>query len=233
MFLKFLHFPPQSHHGLSSVTEINMSRREETAALESDPASIASSSPLPDTTLTGDLLLYVGIYVKSFVDVGEGDFKWAFIVAPVNEKPDSKGQKYWMAKVRDFMGHTSVRGCKEGALINLRDEKDLLCRILLAEIEDMEKLQNVMYLTRSPKVIMEDMKWESMYWIRGMLGKLMREGCLRRGLVAWDVVAEEGIEMAETRVKYNETHEMPKGSETWTLNLLNREKSDVSMELSW
>ena len=195
--------------------------------------SIASSSPLPDTTLADHLLLYTGIYIKSLVDVGEGDYKWAFIVAPADEKPDSKGRKYWMAKMRDFTGLTTVRGCREGALIDLRDEKDLLCRILLAEIGDMEKLHNVMSLPRLPKIIMEDEKWDSVCWVRGMLGQLMREGCLKGGLVAWDVVAEEGFEKADNRVKFNEKHAMPKGSGPWTVNLLNREESDVSVKCLW
>ena len=167
------------------------------------------------------------------VDIGEGDFKWAFIVAPANGKPDSKGQKYWMAKVRDFAGLTTVRGCREGALIDLRDEKDLLCRILLAEIEDMKKLHMVMSVPRLPKAIMEDMKWESVCWVKGMLGQLMREGCLKRGLVAWDVIEDEGYEMAENRVNSTEKHALPKGFDTWTVDLLNREESDVSIECLW
>lgn len=219
-----------------------MSRREGTEALISDTSlasagaftgPIASSNPLPDATRAGHLLLYIGIYIKRVVDVGEGDFKWAFIVGTANEKPDSKGQKYWMAKVRDFAGLTTVRGCRENALIDLRDEKDLLCRILLAEVEDMEKLHKVMSLPRSPKTIMDDMKWESLFWVKGMLGQLMREGCLKRGLVAWDVVEEEGFELADKRVEFNEKHDTPTGFETWTVDLLNRKESDVSLKCLW
>ena len=94
----------------------------------------------------------------------------------------------------------------------------------------MEKLPKVMSLPRSPKTIMEDMKWDSMCWVRGMLGKLMNEGCLKRGLVAWDVVVEEGLELAESRVVFNEEDYLPKSSCTWTIDLRNREESDVSVE---
>ena len=219
-----------------------MSRREGTAALISDTSLIsawgrsgytASSSPLLDTTPPNHLLLYIGIYIKRIVDAGEGDLKWAFIVAPANEEPDSKGQRYWMAKERLFTGQTNFRGWKEKTLIDLRDEKDLLCRVLLAEVEDVEKLDQVMWWPQSPTTIMEDMKRDSMWWVKSMLGKLMREGCLKGGLVASDVVEEEGLNMAENRVEFNEKHDMPKGLEMLTLDLLNREKSDVSVECFW
>ena len=211
------------------MSEIKTSHREGTEALISD-TSLASAWTYTGPPTSSSPLLYVGVYIKRVVDVGEGDFKWAFIVAPANQKPDSKCQKYWMAKVRDFTGLTNVYGCKEGTLIDPRDEKDLLCRILLAEVEDLEKLHEVMCLPRSPKTIMEDVKWESMCWVRGMLGKLMNEGCLKRGLVAWDVVVEEGLEMAESRVRFNGKHYPPTVSYTWIIDLRNREESNVSLE---
>ena len=209
-----------------------MSRREGTEALISD-TSLASASTYTGPPTSSSPLLYTGIYVKRLVDVGEGDFKWAFIVGPANQKPDSKCQKYWMAKVREFTGLTHVYGCKEGSLIDPRDEKDLLCRIVLAEVEDMENLHKVMYLPRSPKTIMENVKWDSKCWVRGMLGKLMNEGCLKRGLVAWDVVVGEGLKMAESRVRFNQKpyRHLPKVPETtWMIDLRNREESDVSAE---
>ena len=117
---------------------------------------MASSGPLHDTTLAGHLL-YIGIHNKRLADVGEGDFTWAFIVAPENAKPESKYQKYWMAKVPDTTGLTSVLGRKEETLIAFK-EYDLLCKILLAEVEDMAKLREVMGLPRSPKTIIEDIE---------------------------------------------------------------------------
>ena len=205
-----------------------MSRREGTAALISDNGFTASSSPLPDLTLADHPLLYIGIYNERLVHAGEGDFKWGFIVAPADEEPHSKIQKYWMVKERRFTGHTRVRPRNEEILTALMDEKDLLCRILLAEVEDMEKLDQAMLLPRSPETIVEDMKCESMCWVKGMLEELMREGCLKGELMAWDVVVEEGLKMAENRAKYNKKHDMPKGLET--LDLMSRKESDVSVD---
>ncbi|KAM0795183.1 hypothetical protein BDR22DRAFT_894432 [Usnea florida] len=183
-----------------------MSRREGTEALIFDTSLVsrgsftghmASSSPLHDTTLAGHLL-YIGIHNKSLVDVGEGDFTWAFIVAPENAKPESKYQKYWMSEVPDTTGLTNVLGRKEETLIAFKED-DLLCKILLAEVEDMGKLREVMCLPQSPKTVIEDMKGESMRWVRGMLGIICPKWLGTFAIHFWN---------------------------WWTIDLRNREESD-------
>ena len=210
------------------MSTIKISRCERTEALIFD-TSLAIAGGFTGSIASPSPLLCTSIYVKRPADVGEGDFKWVFIVTPAGGKPFSKGQKYWMAKVRDVSGLTNVYGCKEETLIDPKDDEDLLCSILLAEVEDMEKLHKVMCLPRSPKRVMEDMKWDSKCWVRGMLGKLMNEGCLKGGLVAWDVVFEAGLHKAQHRMVFNQKNYLPKGY-PWTIDLRNEKESDVSAE---
>lgn len=98
-----------------------------------------------------------------------GRYHWGFLVGPKNESSGGAPGKRYHVK------NTPMEGWKyeEVALKDVRVTNNLLARILIAKVEDFERLITIL---RSVPVVQDDPNWRCRTWIATALSVLERDG---------------------------------------------------------
>lgn len=152
-----------------------------------------------------DPVLYIALYSTGDAPSEVDDYHWTFIVGPSHEEADSKGTLYNMEprRVPDYNRPYGVGGIEWAWLYNqppvpLRGQYDLLARLMIAEVADMNMLQAIM-LRWGGKVSMRmHVEWMSVRWVKDVLKSLDEdEGCLGRRMESFEGVEAEGRWLAE------------------------------------
>ena len=160
--------------------------RETTAVFE----QIAIANPV----------LYVALYSTGKEPSEVDDYHWVFIVGPSYEEADSKGtqgsmepferQEYVCRKYREWQW----RWLYNQRTIPLQNQPDLLARLMVAEVADLEMLQAVVFRWALCVRMHAQPEWMSVRWVKNVLKDLEEErGCLARRMESFESVEAEVI----------------------------------------
>ena len=153
-----------------------------------------------DTELTRkditDPVLYVALYSIGEEPSEVDDFHWVFIVGPSHEEADSEGTLFNMEprETLDYShSHPSEwRWFYDQPTIPLRGQHDLLARLMIAEVADMDMLQAIMMSWGGNINMREHPEWVSVKWVKSVLKSLDEErGCLGRRMESFEAVEAE------------------------------------------
>ena len=125
-------------------------------------------------------VLYVALYKKDVFSHEKDDFHWAFLIGPSTERAESEGVRCRVDLHPDSNGWTYSQ-----TIVPLRGEDDLLARMMVAEIENLGPLgeiirdQDATPTTEPTASMTGDSDWNSLEWVREKLEVLERKsGCL-------------------------------------------------------
>ncbi len=144
-------------------------------------------------------VLYVALYDTGDAPSEPDDYHWAFIVGPSQEEANSKGTLYSM-EPRQIMVYNHYRGRKAGQwrwiyhqpTVPLRGQRNLLARLMIAEVNDMSMLQMTVMRYGQVVIMREHLEWMSVKWVKNVLKGLDGEtGCLGRRMESFEDVEVE------------------------------------------
>ncbi|THW87989.1 hypothetical protein D6D15_06286 [Aureobasidium pullulans] len=118
---------------------------------------------------SGKPRLYVALYPSGVSNSEERKYHWAFIVGP--KKESSKvvpGIRYHVTNPP----HVGWQ-YEKADLKNVRFTNNLLARIMIAKVEDVERLERIL---QNVPVIQNDPEWRCRTWIKNALGELEKDG---------------------------------------------------------
>lgn len=143
-----------------------------------------------------DPVLYVALYSTGDEPFEVDDYHWAFIVGPSHEEADSKGTLYNM-EPRQAPEYRRPYGREWYWLYNqptvpIRDQCDLLARLMIAEVADMSILQAIMLRWGEMVSMRQHVEWMSVRWVKQVLKSLDDdERCLGRKMESFEAVEAE------------------------------------------
>lgn len=143
-------------------------------------------------------VLYVALYSTGEEPSEVDDYHWTFIVGPVHEEADSEGTSYSM-EPRETLNYNRPFPSEwewfyNQSTIPLRGQPDLLARLMIAEVADMDKLQAAMIRWAATVSMREHVEWVSIKWVKDVFKDLAEDrGCLRRRTVSFEGVEAEVI----------------------------------------
>ena len=140
-------------------------------------------------------VLYVALYSTGKEQSEVDDYHWVFIVGPSHEEADSKGTQssmepfgrleYFCRKYREWQW----RWLYNQRTIPLRGQPDLLVRLVVAEVADLEMLQAVVLRWALCVCMHAHPEWMSVKWVKNVLKDLEEErGCLGRRMESFESV---------------------------------------------
>lgn len=145
-----------------------------------------------------DPVLYVALYSTGDEPSEVDDYHWTFIVGPSHEEADSEGTSYSM-EPRETVEYNRPcprewRWLYNQPTIPLRGQSDLLARLMIAEVADMNMLQAIMLRWGGYVSMREHVEWMSIKWVKSVLSSLDEERrCLRRRMASFEGVEAEVI----------------------------------------
>ena len=145
-------------------------------------------------------VLYVALYSTGKQPSEVDDYHWVFIVGPSYEEADSKGTQssmepfgrleYFCRKYREWQW----RWLYNQRTIPLRSQPDLLVRLVVAEVADLEMLQAVVLRWALCVCMHAHPEWMSVKWVKNVLNDLEEErGCLGRRMESFESVEAKVI----------------------------------------
>ena len=145
-------------------------------------------------------VLYVALYSTGKEPSEIDDYHWVFIVGPSHEEADSKGTQgsmepferleYVCRKRREWQW----RWLYDQRTLPLRGQPDLLARLMVAEVADLEMLQAVVLRWALCVCMHAHPEWMSVKWVKNVLKDLEEErGCLGRRMKSFESVEAEVI----------------------------------------
>ncbi|KAL4793603.1 hypothetical protein BDV19DRAFT_391029 [Aspergillus venezuelensis] len=114
------------------------------------------------------LQLYVALYLSGVVNNEERKYHWGFVVGPKSENaPEVPGKRY-------HVKNTPVKGWEyqEVDLADVRTTTTLLARVLVAMIENQERLVSII---RSIPIIQNDPNWRCRTWLANALEAIAKD----------------------------------------------------------
>ena len=132
-----------------------------------------------------DPVLYIAMYDIGNAPSEVDDLHWAFIVGPSEEKSDSEGLLYNM-EPRETLHYNPTfvsewRWLYNQPTVPLRGQHDLLARLMIAEVIDMNMLQDIILRWGAGVSMRDHVEWMSEKWVKNILKSLdEEESCLGR-----------------------------------------------------
>ncbi|KAI1118227.1 hypothetical protein F5Y14DRAFT_438655 [Nemania sp. NC0429] len=126
--------------------------------------------------------LYIAIYVSGVENNEERKYHWGFLIGPKVEEGEDvvPGARY---HVKNSLQEWTF---EEAALVNIRNTKGLLARIVIAKIEDEQRL--VALLRRVP-VIQDNPNWRCRTWVADALAEIAKDGkCVGTAELDWQKI---------------------------------------------
>ncbi|EGX96937.1 hypothetical protein CCM_01595 [Cordyceps militaris CM01] len=113
--------------------------------------------------------LYIALYPSGITGNEERRYHWGFLVGPkIENKPKVSGRRF---HVKNNPFHNWIY--EEMDLPNVRGTVSLLARILIAKIEDDERLVQIF---RETPVVQGDANWRCRTWISDALARIQKDG---------------------------------------------------------
>ncbi|KAI5369202.1 hypothetical protein Slin14017_G000810 [Septoria linicola] len=141
-------------------------------------------------------------------------YHWGLIVGPKNETPSQvPGKRY-------HVRNTPTQGWKyeEAELHNVRTTNNLLARILIAKVEDHERLVAIL---RSIPIVQNDPNWRCRSWIANALAELAKDDkAVGTSQLNWAVVemtARQYVARKTAAGRYQRAEDMLKPKPTWDM----------------
>ena len=147
-----------------------------------------------------DPVLYVALSSTGKEPSEVDDYHWVLIVGPSHEGADSKGTQgsmepfgrleYVCRKYREWQW----RWLYNQRTIPLRGQRDLLARLMVAEVADLDLLQAVVLRWALCVCMHTHPEWMSVKWVKNILKGLEEEqGCLGRRMESFESVEAKVI----------------------------------------
>ena len=147
-----------------------------------------------------DPVLYVALCSTGKEPSEVDDYHWFLIIGPSHEGADSKGTQgsmepfgrleYVCRKYREWQW----RWLYNKRTIPLRSQRDLLARLMVAEVADLELLQAVVLRWALCVCMHAHPEWMSVKWVKNILKDLEEEqGCLGRRMESFESVEAKVI----------------------------------------
>ncbi|KAH6651582.1 hypothetical protein BKA67DRAFT_660381 [Truncatella angustata] len=157
--------------------------------------------------------LYIALYPSGVVNSEERKYHWGFLIGPKAEsKAIVPGARYHVKN--SPLGWTY----EEIPLENVRTTNSLLARILIAKIEDEQRL---IALLRQLPVIQGDPNWRCRTWIAGALAEIARDGkCLGTAQLDWhkiEAFARHYVGDKTASGRYHSAADLIKPKPTWDM----------------
>ncbi|KAK1074032.1 hypothetical protein LTR74_001278 [Friedmanniomyces endolithicus] len=160
------------------------------------------------------LRLYIALYPSGVVNNEERKYHWGLLVGPKNESSTK------VPGVRYHVKNTPTQGWKyeEIELDNILSTTNLLARILIAKIEDHNR---VVAILRSLPVVQDDPAWRCRAWIASALAELARDGkAVGTSQLDWGVVeatTRQYVARKAAAGRYERVEDVLKPKPTWDM----------------
>jgi hypothetical protein len=122
-------------------------------------------------------------------------YHWSLIVGPKTETKGSQGTRY---HAKEEIGEDGMKRFQfEEVACSLLPTRMLLVRVLIAKVEDSERLAGVM---RQIPIGTRDQGWNCVTWVRDVLERLQREEkILGRKIIDWQKVRDAAMEYCQRK----------------------------------
>lgn len=158
-----------------------------------------------DSPFVGIPLLFIGIY--SNTDVNEEDYRWSFIVYPAKKEGASEEQEYLLLW---RLGHGRGNRCRfEAHQGRLRDQENMLGWLVIAEVKNLKELDDTLLSSSPSTSVPDNRKSRSLFWVQGMLERLVDAGCLKGKPKAFEDIETAGREIAQRHTQLGKTMYVP------------------------
>ncbi|KAH7396968.1 hypothetical protein DE146DRAFT_61908 [Phaeosphaeria sp. MPI-PUGE-AT-0046c] len=162
--------------------------------------------------------LYIALYPSGVVNNEERKYHWGFLIGPKAERKDVvPGTRYHVKN--SPLGWVY----EEIPLENVRTTNSLLARILIAKIEDEQRLIS---LFRGLPVTQGDTNWRCRTWIASGLAEIAKDGgCVGTAELNWEKIeafARQYVREKTASGRYQSAADLLKPKPTWDM-LENRE----------
>ncbi|KAJ2991012.1 hypothetical protein NUW58_g2681 [Xylaria curta] len=157
--------------------------------------------------------LYVALYPSGVVNNEERKYHWGFLIGPKAESKDVvPGARYHVKNSPLGWEYEEI------LLENVRTTHALLARILIAKIEDEQRL--IALLRRLP-VIQGDSNWRCRSWIASALAEIAKDGkCVGTAELDWQKIeafARQYVGAKTTSGRYQSAEDLLKPKPTWDM----------------
>ncbi|KAF2107556.1 hypothetical protein BDV96DRAFT_506016 [Lophiotrema nucula] len=164
--------------------------------------------------------LYIALYPSGVANNEERKYHWGFLIGPkIESREEVPGARLHVKN--SPLGWTF----EEIPLQNVRNTTSLLARILIAKIEDEQRLINIL---RSLPVIQSDPNWRCRTWVAGALAEIAKDGkCVGTAELNWDKIeafARSYVANKTASGRYQSGTDMSKPKPTWDM-LENKEST--------
>ncbi|KAL4810738.1 hypothetical protein BDV18DRAFT_155350 [Aspergillus unguis] len=160
--------------------------------------------------------LYVALYPSGVVNSEERRYHWGFLVGPKLEKASAvPGMRY-------HVKNTPTKGWEyqEVELPDVRTTTTLLARLLIAKIEDEERLVRII---RSIPVLQNDPNWRCRTWLANALEAIARDGkAVGTSLLDWTKIeptARRYVADKNSAGRYQSAEKLAGPRPTWDMIL--------------
>ncbi|KAJ5948186.1 hypothetical protein N7466_001201 [Penicillium verhagenii] len=157
--------------------------------------------------------LYIALYPSGTVNNEERKYHWAFLIGPKEERNDVVPGKHCHVKNSPF------GWVYEGVKIkNVRNTDNLLARIVIAKVEDEERLLN---LFRHLPVVQGNPEWRCRTWIASALAEIAKDGeCVGTAELDWEkieAIAREYVGEKTAGGRYESAADIMQPKPTWDM----------------
>lgn len=124
-------------------------------------------------------------------------YHWAFILGPKHEKPSTEtpGTKFHIKNTQSVDGSWQY---EEKVLPDVRNDLNLLARVLVAKVEDEQHLIAVL---RSVPIIQDDEHWRCWSWVADAIVALEADGkALGTSVLQWERIQSAGEEFVKKKL---------------------------------
>ncbi|XPS94026.1 hypothetical protein M3J09_003352 [Ascochyta lentis] len=199
------------------ATERSQAAQSPPTASSSNPSGSSQFSYIPrftPTAKTNKKRLYIALYPSGVVGNEERKYHWAFLVGPKAEKgADVPGARYHV-KNHPITGWTY----DEIAISNVRSTNTLLARIVIAKVENEQRLGAIL---RGIPIINGDPNWRCRSWVAQALVEIAKDGnCVGSSQLDWETIeafARQYVAQKTTAGRYTKADDMLKPKPTYDL----------------
>ncbi|KAL9099099.1 MAG: hypothetical protein Q9163_005353 [Psora crenata] len=158
--------------------------------------------------------LYVALYPSGVVKKEERKYHWGFLIGPKAEKDEKVPGTRCHVKNKPITGWMY----EEVPLSNVRNPTNLLARIMIAKVEDGERLVKVF---RSIPIIQNDPKWRCRTWVANALAEIAKDAnAVGSSELNWqkiEVTARNYVGGKIAAGRYQKEADLMKPSPTWDM----------------
>ncbi|KAH0336342.1 hypothetical protein KCU81_g8583, partial [Aureobasidium melanogenum] len=163
---------------------------------------------------SGKPRLYVALYPSGVSNNEERKYHWAFLIGPKSENARE------VPGVRHHVTNPAHVGWQyeKADLANVRMTNNLLARIAIAKIEDVERLEAIL---KSVPVVQNDSNWRCRTWIASALAEIEKDGkAVGTAVLDWKEIEETARRYVAQKTaagRYLDVEKIRKPRPTWSM----------------